>query len=214
MIQSAGAGMHPPRFTHYFDTRRIFMKSCLTLIFAFAGASALAAPTLYTIDPDHTHPSFEVDHFGGLSTWRGTFKKTTGTVELDSIAQSGTVDVVIDTASIDFAHDKLNEHVSGPEILDVVKFPTAEYKGQFASFAQGAPKTISGTLTLHGVTKPVTLTINSFKCIENPMIKKHVCGADASGSFNRADFGVNYAQQYGFNQNVVLRIQVEGIKAN
>jgi polyisoprenoid-binding protein YceI len=46
------------------------------------------------------------------------------------------------------------------------------------------------------------------------MIKKHVCGADASGSFNRADFGVNYAQQYGFNQNVVLHIQVEGIKSN
>ena len=82
------------------------------------------------------------------------------------------------------------------------------------AFADNAPKTISGTLTLHGVTKPVTLTVNSFKCMENPMIKKHVCGADASGSFNRADFGVNYAQQYGFNQNVLLRIQVEGIKAN
>jgi polyisoprenoid-binding protein YceI len=46
------------------------------------------------------------------------------------------------------------------------------------------------------------------------MLKKQVCGADASGSFNRADFGVNYAQQYGFNQNVLLRIQVEAIKAN
>jgi polyisoprenoid-binding protein YceI len=190
------------------------MKSCLALILAFVGTSAFAAPTLYTIDPDHTHPSFEVDHFGGLSTWRGTFKKTTGSVELDTTAQSGTVDVVIDTASIDFAHDKLNEHVSSSEVLDVAKFPTAEYKGKFVTFANGAPKTISGTLTLHGVTKPVTLTINSFKCMENPIHKNHVCGADASGSFNRADFGVNYAQQYGFNQNVLLRIQVEGIKAN
>ena len=43
-------------------------------------AQAIAAPTTYTLDPDHTHPSFEVDHFGGLSTWRGTFKKTTGKV--------------------------------------------------------------------------------------------------------------------------------------
>ena len=190
------------------------MKSYLALVFAFVGASALSAPTPYTIDPDHTHPSFEVDHFGGLSTWRGTFKKTTGSVELDTTAQSGTVDVVIDTASIDFAHDKLNEHVSSSEVLDVAKFPTAEYKGRFVAFADGAPRTISGTLTLHGVTKPVTLTINTFKCMDNPMIKKHVCGADASGSFNRADFGVNYAQQYGFNQNVLLRIQVEAIKAN
>jgi len=96
----------------------------------------------------------------------------------------------------------------------VAKYPTAEYKGKFVDFANGAPKTISGQLTLHGVTKPVTLTINSFKCIDHPMLKKQVCGADASGSFNRADFGVNYGQQYGFNQDVLLRIQVEGFKAN
>ena len=176
--------------------------------------AASAAPTTYNIDPDHTHPVFEVDHFGGLSVWRGNFKKTTGTVILDTAAKTGSVDAIIDTASIDFAHDKLNEHVSSPEMLDVVKYPTAEYKGQFVEFNEGGPKTILGNLTLHGVTKPVTLTINSFKCIEHPMLKKQVCGADATGTFNRADFGINYGQQYGFNQNVLLRIQVEGVKAN
>jgi len=190
------------------------MKLQLASILALVSVSALGAPTSYTIDPDHTHPSFEVDHFGGLSTWRGTFKKTTGNVELDAAGKTGTVDVIVDAATIDFAHDKLNAHVSGPEVLDVAKYPTAEYKGKFVDFANGAPKTISGQLTLHGVTKPVTLTINSFKCIDHPMLKKQVCGADASGSFNRADFGVNYGQQYGFKQDVLLRIQVEGIKAN
>jgi len=54
----------------------------------------------------------------------------------------------------------------------------------------------------------------SFKCFDHPMLKKEVCGADASGTFNRADFGVNYGQQYGFKQDVLLRIQVEGIKSN
>ena len=175
-------------------------------------ASASAAPTTYTLDPDHTHPSFEVDHFGGLSTWRGTFKKTTGKVQYDAAAKTGAVDVLIDTASVDFAHDKLNEHVSSAEMLDVAKFPTAEYKGKFSEFSNDAPKTIVGELTLHGVTKPVTLNINSFKCFEHPMLKKQVCGADAAGTFNRADFGVNYGQQYGFKQDVLLRIQVEGIK--
>src|SRR5208282_6655456 len=91
-------------------------------------AVATAAPTTYNLDPDHTHPSFEVDHFGGLSTWRGTFKKSSGTVTLDTEARTGTVDVVVDTATVDFAHDKLNEHVSSPEMLDVAKYPTAEYK--------------------------------------------------------------------------------------
>jgi polyisoprenoid-binding protein YceI len=184
------------------------------LLFVMGIATASAASTTYSVDPDHTHPSFEVDHFGGLSTWRGTFKKTSGSVQIDTAARTGTVDVVIDTATVDFAHDKLNEHVSSPEMLDVAKYPTAEFKGKFVEFANGAPKTILGDLTLHGVTKPVTLTINSFKCFEHPMLKKQVCGADASGTFNRADFGVNYGQQYGFKQDVLLRIQVEGVKVN
>jgi polyisoprenoid-binding protein YceI len=191
------------------------MKHHYALLLLVLGiTSATAASTTYSVDPDHTHPSFEVDHFGGVSIWRGTFKKTSGTVVIDTVAKTGKVDVVIDTATVDFAHDKLNEHVSSPEMLDVAKYPTAEYKGKFVEFANGAPKTISGDLTLHGVTKPVTLTINSFKCFQNPMLKKEVCGADASGTFNRAEFGVNYGQQYGFKQDVLLRIQVEGVKLN
>ncbi len=135
-------------------------------------------------------------------------------MQYDAVAKTGSVDVVIDAASVDFAHDKLNEHVSSAEILDVAKYPTAEYKGKFTEFAGDSPKTAVGELTLHGVTKPVTLTINSFKCFEHPMIKKQVCGADAVGTFNRADFGVNYGQQYGFKQDVLLRIQVEAVKLN
>jgi len=175
---------------------------------------AHAAPTIYNIEPDHTHPSIETDHFGGLSVWRGIFKKTTGKVTLDQAAKTGTVSVVIDTASIDMAQDKLNEHVIGPEILDAAKFPTATYEGTLGNFSNGAPSTVTGKLTLHGVTKPVDLKINSFKCMQNPMIKKEVCGADASGTFSRADFGVNFGQQFGFKQDVVLRIQVEGVKAD
>ena len=175
---------------------------------------AHAAPVAYTLDPDHTHPAFEVDHFGGLSVWRGNFKKSAGKVTLDATAKTGTVEVTIDTASIDLAHDKLNEHVSGPEMLDVAKYPTAVYKGTLGGFANGAPTTVTGSLTLHGVTKPVALKIDSFKCMVNPMSKKDVCGADATGTFNRADFGVNYGQQFGFKQDVALHIQVEGMKAD
>ena len=189
-------------------------KHFLLPVLILGAASATAAPATYTLDPDHTHPSFEVDHFGGLSTWRGTFKKTSGKVELDTAAKTGVVDVIIDAASVDFAHDKLNEHVSSAEMLDVAKYPTAEYKGKFVDFSNDAPKTLVGELTLHGITRPVTLNINSFKCFEHPMLKKQVCGADAIGTFNRADFGVNYGQQYGFKQDVLLRIQVEGIKLN
>jgi polyisoprenoid-binding protein YceI len=184
----------------------------LALTAAAVAAAANAAPTHYTVDPDHTHPSFEVDHFGGLSVWRGTFKKSTGTVVLDATAQTGSIDIHVDTASIDLAQDKLNEHVSSAEILDVAQFPTATYRATLGGFKEGAPTLATGTLTLHGVTKPLTLKIDSFKCMLNPMSKKDVCGADASGTFNRADFGVNYGQQFGFKQEVAMHIQVEAIK--
>lgn len=72
------------------------MKHTYALILSILSVtSATAASTTYNVDPDHTHPSFEVDHFGGLSTWRGTFKKSSGTVTLDTEAKTGTVDVVV-----------------------------------------------------------------------------------------------------------------------
>jgi len=173
---------------------------------------------MYRVDPNHTHPLFEVDHFGGLSTWRGLFKSTSGTITLDRERGTGTVDVMIDLSSVDLGHDTLNQMVLGAKIgewngLDVERFPTAVYKGTLAAFVQGAPTSVEGELTLHGVSRSVTLHINSFKCIPNhPLLKREVCGADAFGTFNRADFGVNAGLQYGFRQEVTLRIQVEAIR--
>jgi polyisoprenoid-binding protein YceI len=177
-----------------------------------AGAAAHAAPATYVVDPDHTHPSFEADHFGGLSVWRGLFRKTTGTITLDKAAGQGTVDVVVDVASIDFGHDKLNEHAVGPELFNTAKYPEARYHGRLGGFVDGAPTAVNGELTLHGVTRPVALEIKSFKCMPHPMFKREVCGADAYGTLNRADFGIDSGQQYGFKMGVILRIQVEAIK--
>jgi len=178
------------------------------------GGSAAAAPTLYSIDPNHTYPSFEADHMGGLSVWRGKFKHTTGTIVLDRAAATGTIDVTVDTASLDFGNDRLNEHAQGPEIFDAAKYPTAIFKGKLSRFEGDKPVEARGELTLHGITKPLTLTINSFLCKMNPMSKKEVCGADASGAFNRSDYGISFGQQVGFRQEVKLAIQVEAIKAD
>lgn len=189
------------------------MKFILTFFAAlFSASSSIAAPVSYVIDPEHTHPSFETDHLGGLSTWRGTFRTTTGKIILDKQAGIGTVDIAIDVASVDLAHDKLNEEVSGPKMFDSAKFPKAYYKGTIGGFSNGVPRKVEGELTLHGVTKPVSLSIDAFKCIHHPMLNRDVCGANAIGTFNRADFGVNFGQKYGFNQIVSLRIQVEAQK--
>jgi polyisoprenoid-binding protein YceI len=182
-------------------------------LLAFLSGLALAAPVTYQIDPAHTFPSFEADHFGGLSVWRGRFDKTSGTLVLDREKGSGTIDVTVDTSSIDFGNPKLNEHTRSAEMFEVEKFPTATYKGTLTNFKNGVPTQVVGEFTLHGVTHPLTLTINQFKCVTFPMDKKEHCGADASGTLNRADYGINYGDKYGFKMDVKLAIQVEGIRA-
>jgi len=188
---------------------RIVLASMAALL----GASAYAAPVTYTLDPNHTYPSFEADHFGGLSVWRGKFNSSSGKVVLDKDAKAGSIDVTVDMSSINFGMPKLDEHAKSAEIFDVAKFPTATYSGKFTRFNGAAPTEAQGTLTMHGVTKPVTLVIDSFKCMQSPMTKKEVCGADANATINRADFGVNFGDKYGFKQEVKLQIQVEGSPA-
>ena len=189
---------------------RIVLASMAALV----SAGTFAAPVTYVLDPSHTYPSFEADHMGGLSVWRGKFTSTSGKVVYDKAAKSGSLDVTVDMSSIDFGMPKLNEHAKSAEMFDATKYPTATYNGKFTKFNGDAPAEAQGTLTMHGVTKPVTLTINSFLCKPNPMSKKEVCGADASATFNRSDFGVNFGDKYGFKQVVKLQIQVEGSPAS
>ena len=89
-------------------------------------SAAPAFADTYTIESNHTYPSFEADHFG-ISTWRGKFNKTSGQITLDRAKKTGTTDITIDTSTIDFGHAKMNEHAKSAEMFDVAKFPTATY---------------------------------------------------------------------------------------
>lgn len=183
--------------------------AALTLV---ASASAMSAPVSYTIDPTHTYPSFEADHMG-ISVWRGKMNKNSGTVVLDKAAGTGTVEITIDLASIDFGMPALNTWATGKDFFNVKKSPRATYKGTLDKFVDGSPTQVSGELTLNGQTHPVNLTIQRFKCVPHPMLKRELCGADASGSFNRDAFSLSAGKDYGFNMDVALRIQVEAIAA-
>lgn len=186
----------------------------LVLLAALAVAdTAGARPVRYAIDPDHTYPSFEADHMGGLSTWRGKFNHTHGTIVLDKAAGTGTVDVVVAMDSADFGQDKLNAMAQGKELFDTARYPKAVYKGRLVDFRHGAPTRVEGALTLHGVTHPLTLAIDSFKCMPHPLLKREVCGADALATFQRDDYGMDSGKAYGFRMDVTLRIQVEAIQA-
>ncbi len=189
--------------------KRIVMASVAALL----GAAAYAAPVTYVLDPSHTYPSFEADHFGGMSVWRGKFDTSSGKVVLDKAAKTGSIEVTVDIASIDFGMAKMNEHAKSAEIFDAAKYPTATYSGKFTKWSGDAPTEAEGTLTMHGVTKPVKLVINQFKCMTHPMKKTEFCGADASATLDRSEFGVDYGKGYGFKQEVKLQIQVEGSPA-
>ncbi len=187
------------------------MKSELLFCAGLAACGvASAAPVNYVIDPEHTYPSFEADHMG-LSIWRGRFNKTSGKVVMDKAAGTGTVEVAIVSSSMDFGHAKLSEYIIGSEQLDAAKYPTITYKGRLERFVDGKPSVVTGELTMHGKTRPVALKINMFKCIPHPLFKRELCGADAFGTFDRSEFGLDYGPQWGFKPDVTLRIQVEAL---
>jgi polyisoprenoid-binding protein YceI len=190
------------------------LLSLVILCTAGAMTAAVAAPTAYNVDPDHTHVQFDTDHFGGLSVWRGIMVKNRGTLSVDKAAGTGSVDVYTDMTSAVIGNAKLEEELKSNEFFDAPKYPESHYVGTLGNFVNGAPTTVTGNLTFHGVTKPVNLKILSFKCIMHPFFKKEDCGADATGTFNRADFGVDYGKAYGFNMDVTLHIQVEGLAAD
>lgn len=180
-------------------------------VLALAGTAAHAAQATYTIDPMHTYPSFEADHMGGMSVWRGKFNRTSGKVTLDKAAGTGSVDITVDMNSVNFGLDKMDEAARGKELFETDKYPTATYKGRLAGFVDGKPSKVVGELTLHGVTRPLELTVNSFKCMPHPMFKREMCGADAAATFQRDAFGMSAGKDYGFKMDVVLRIQVEAL---
>src|SRR6202171_1679706 len=90
----------------------------LVAIAALSSASAFAAPVTYVLDPNHTYPSFEADHMGGLSVWRGKFTDTAGKVIYDKEAKSGSIDITVKVDSVEFGMAKMDEHAKSPEIFD------------------------------------------------------------------------------------------------
>src|SRR5690606_19091048 len=130
---------------------------------------------------------------------------------LDRAAGSGSVEVRIDIASIDFGNEKLNEYAQGESLFDASTHPQATYRGRLSAFEDGRPGEVVGELTLRGVTKPLTLKILSFKCMPHMLYKREVCGADAEGSFQRDQFGMSAGKEHGLDMAVKLRIQVEAI---
>ena len=124
----------------------------------------------------------------GLSTQLSRFDKTSGSVTVDPVAKTGSVDVTVDITSVDTGFAPFNGHIQGANFLDAATYPTATFKSTRVVFEGDKPTKVEGNLTIKGVTKPVTLTITSFSSVEHPMLKKPAIGADATAVIKRSDF--------------------------
>ena len=177
----------------------------------------LAAPETYDLDPAHTIPNFTIQHLG-MSTVYGHFERATGKVTIDRDAKTGSIDVKIPTATISTGDAKRtdgtrsrDEHLRTTDFFNVAEYPNMTFKSTKMNFAGDKVQSIDGTLTLMGVSKPVTLTATSFNCGANPMSKKEMCGADLTTTIKRSDFGMKYAIP-AISDEVKLLIAVEGYK--
>ena len=137
--------------------------------------------------------------------------RDSGKVVLDKAAKTATVDIEIDTKSVDTGYGTFNEHIQGEDFLDTAKYPTATFKSSKVVFEGDTPVSIEGQLTLKGVTKPVTLTVSSYKAMPHPMMKKDAIGANAWTVVKRSEFNAGkYAPNVG--DEVRIDIAIEAIK--
>lgn len=156
---------------------------------AALAVSASAADN-YIIDSRHTFPGFQVSHFG-FSVQRGRFNKTTGKVMLDAAAQKGSVEIVVDTNSLDMGLEDWDRHLKSADFFNTEKFPTMTFKADKVNFENGKPVSAEGQFTLMGVSKPLKVEIANFSCGVHPMMKKTVCGAEISATIKRSEFGMD-----------------------
>lgn len=192
-------------------------KPFAILVLAAVPLTAAAAPESFTIDPLHSGVLFAVDHLG-LSTVHGRFNKFTGKFTLDRAAKTGTVEVVIDTASVDTnENDKgsrarsRDEHLRSADFFNAAEFPKMTYKSTQWAYSGDNPSTIEGQLTMLGVTKPVTLKVERFKCNPATATAKERCGGDLSGKLKRSDFGMSRGIP-GIGDELTLTIGIEAAK--
>ncbi len=185
-------------------------KLALVVALSALSAAARAAPETFNIDPAHTFPRFEYNHFG-YSNQQHRFEKTSGKIVFDRAARTGSVDVSIDAKSVNTGSALFNGHIQAADFFDTDKYPAITFKSTMVKFEGDKPVAVEGNLTIKGVTKPVTLTVTNFHSMPHPMVKKDAIGANAVAKVKRSEFNMGkYAPNV--SDEVTLTIAVEAIK--
>ena len=164
----------------------------------------------YSLEPSHTRVRFSVNHFG-FTTYSGDFNKTAGTLDLDPAKPAdGKLDVAVDVDSVYTPSQKLTDELKSADWLDATKFPKMNFKTTKIEKTGSTTAKVTGELTLHGVTKPVTLDAKFFGAGPNPFNKKLTVGFEATGKIKRSEFGVTkYVPMIGDEVDLMISAPFE-----
>ena len=181
-------------------------------LLATAGTAA-AAPVTYKLDPGHTMVLFSWNHFG-FSNPTANLGQVDGTLVYDEAAPTkSTVEATLPLAGLDSFVPKLDEHLKSADFLDAAKYPTVTFKSTKVTSAGKDKLKVVGDLTVHGVTKPVTLDVTVNKVGPHPMMKVQTAGFDATATIKRSDFGVG-AYVPNVSDEIKIRITTEAHDAS
>lgn len=179
----------------------------------FSGpAPAAPAPTAiaggYTVDAVHSAVVFKIEH-DGAGTFFGAFEKISGSFDLSGAAPA--LEFTVDVDSVDTNSADRDKHLKSPDFFNVKQFPTATFKSTKVTKTTEGAFEVVGDLTLHGVTKPVTVAVSSAKSKVSERTKKEVAGFEAVFSINRSEFDIKtYPGALG--EKVTIMVGIEGAK--
>ena len=162
----------------------------------------------FKLDPDHTTILFKADHLG-FSTYVGRFNTISGTLDFDPAAPTqAALETTIEIASLDTPNDDLDEILRGPDWLDSARFPTARFESRTVTVTGPATGQITGDLTLHGITAPVTLDVTFRGGADNLLTGAYTLGFAGETTFQRSTFGID-ALIPAIADSVTLEIHAE-----
>jgi polyisoprenoid-binding protein YceI len=176
------------------------------------GLGGVAVADEYKIDPDHSNALFKAGHLG-FSYVYGTFADTNGTMSVDfTDATKDTFDVTITTASLSTHQEKRDQHLRSPDFFDASQFPHLTFKSTSVKAATGKNLEVTGDLTIHGITKSVTVLVDEVGDGKDPW-GGYRLGYETHFDIKRSDFGMTTVPTTVVPDVIGIIVAVEGIRA-
>jgi len=189
--------------------KKLLAAFVTSLVIVVSGARALAQSN-FKVDPVHSFIVFKINHLNVSNAW-GRFNDPQGTVVWDDNDPSkGRVEVSVQTAKVDTGNAKRDQHLKSPDFFNAAQFPTLSFKSNSITKKGDGEFEVSGDLTVHGVTKPVTVTVRKVGEADTQM--GHRAGWETMFTVKRSDFGMSFMPG-GIGDEVEIHVGIEGVKS-